>query len=58
MSMHLKWQRQLVRALIECASNAQPQFVFATHSPDIAAEYTEFMIPLGGAAAVEALSQV
>jgi ABC-type transport system involved in cytochrome c biogenesis ATPase subunit len=58
MSMHLKWQRQLVHALIECASNAQPQFVFATHSPDIAAEYTEFMIPLGGTAATEALSQV
>jgi predicted ATPase len=56
MSMHLKWQRQLVRALIECASNAQPQFVFATHSPDISAEYPEYMISLGPAALVDALT--
>jgi energy-coupling factor transporter ATP-binding protein EcfA2 len=54
MSMHLKWQRQLVRALIECASNAQPQFIFATHSPDIAADYPDFLIPLGATAATVA----
>lgn len=49
MSMHLSWQRKLIRALVECASNAEPQFIFATHSPDIAAEYSEHLIPLGKA---------
>jgi energy-coupling factor transporter ATP-binding protein EcfA2 len=47
MSMHLQWQRQLIRAIVECASDAEPQFIFATHSPDIAAEYQDNMIPLG-----------
>jgi energy-coupling factor transporter ATP-binding protein EcfA2 len=47
MSMHIAWQRKLIRNLIECASNAVPQFVFATHSPDIVAEWREYMTKLG-----------
>jgi predicted ATPase len=47
MSMHIKWQRGLISALIECASDAEPQFIFATHSPDIAADYQDNMIDLG-----------
>lgn len=47
MSMHLKWQRRLINALMECASNAEPQFIFATHSPDISAEYPDDMVMLG-----------
>jgi energy-coupling factor transporter ATP-binding protein EcfA2 len=39
MSMHLAWQRTLIRALVRCASKAEPQFIFATHSPDIAADF-------------------
>ena len=46
MSMHISWQRRLVSALVKCASGAEPQFLFATHSPDIAAEYPESMIRL------------
>ncbi len=46
MSMHLKWQSRLISALMECASNAEPQFLFATHSPDIAAEYQDDMVML------------
>lgn len=46
MSMHVKWQRRLISALTECASNAEPQFIFATHSPDIAAEYPDDMVML------------
>jgi len=46
MSMHISWQRRLVSALVKCASGAEPQFIFATHSPDIAAEYPESMIRL------------
>jgi ABC-type enterochelin transport system ATPase subunit len=51
MSMHLKWQRNLIRALIECASRAEPQFIFATHSPEIAADYIDDMISLTAAPA-------
>jgi len=39
MSMHLSWQRKLVPALVECASKAEPLFIFATHSPDLAASF-------------------
>ena len=46
MSMHLAWQRKLIPALLRCASHAAPQFIFATHSPDIAAEYPEALVPL------------
>lgn len=46
MSMHISWQRKLVRALLTCASGAEPQFIFATHSPDVAAEFEEQMVKL------------
>lgn len=46
MSMHIKWQRRLISALMECASNAEPQFILATHSPDIAAEFPDEMVML------------
>ena len=47
MSMHLGWQRRLIPALVECASGAGPLFIFATHSPDLAASYPEALIELG-----------
>jgi predicted ATPase len=47
MSMHIAWQRKLIANLIRCASNAVPQFIFATHSPDVVAEWREFMVRLG-----------
>jgi hypothetical protein len=46
MSMHLAWQRRLVPALVECASRANPLFIFATHSPDIAASYSQVLVEL------------
>jgi len=46
MSMHIGWQRKLVPALVECASKAQPLFILATHSPDIAATYPDAMVEL------------
>ena len=39
MSMHISWQNKLVKALLKISSKANPQFIFATHSPDIAANY-------------------
>lgn len=46
MSMHIAWQRKLVPALVECASRAQPLFILATHSPEIAASYPEALVEL------------
>lgn len=40
MSMHISWQQKLISALIEISSKAFPQMIFATHSPDIAANYS------------------
>jgi len=46
MSMHLAWQRQLIPALVQCASRANPLFIFATHSPDVVAAFPEAMVEL------------
>jgi hypothetical protein len=46
MSMHIAWQRKLVGALVECASKAEPLFILATHSPDIAASFPDAMVEL------------
>jgi energy-coupling factor transporter ATP-binding protein EcfA2 len=40
MSMHIGWQRKLVNTLVQISSKASPQMIFATHSPDIAANYS------------------
>jgi predicted ATPase len=40
MSMHINWQSKLIKALLKISSKANPQFIFATHSPDIAANYS------------------
>ncbi len=47
MSMHIAWQRNLVAAILKCASMAHPQLLLATHSPDIAAQYPQSMCELG-----------
>jgi predicted ATP-dependent endonuclease of OLD family len=47
LSMHLGWQRKLIPALVQCASSAQPQFIVATHSPDITASYPNSCEHLG-----------
>jgi len=46
MSMHLAWQRQLIPALVQCASRANPLFIFATHSPDVVASFPDAMVEL------------
>jgi predicted ATPase len=47
MSMHLAWQRKLISGLFQCASKAEPQFIFATHSPDVAADFPDALVELG-----------
>lgn len=47
LSLHVSWQRKLIKALIECSSGASPLFIFATHAPSIASEYQDKWISLG-----------
>jgi hypothetical protein len=47
LSLHIAWQRALISELLTCASNATPQFVFATHSPEIVADYQDQMVLIG-----------
>jgi ABC-type cobalamin/Fe3+-siderophores transport system ATPase subunit len=44
MSMHIGWQRKLVDTLVKISSKASPQMIFATHSPDIAVNYSNSLI--------------
>ena len=47
MSMHISWQHKLIRNLLAVASDARPQFLLATHSPDVVAEYRPYFVQLG-----------
>jgi energy-coupling factor transporter ATP-binding protein EcfA2 len=47
LSLHISWQRKLIKALISCSSGASPLFIFATHSSAISAEYQDQWISLG-----------
>ena len=40
LSLHVKWQRNLVRALSRCARGASPTFFLSTHSIAISAQYS------------------
>jgi len=44
MSMHIGWQRKLISTLTKISSKASPQMIFATHSPDISANYSNSLI--------------
>jgi ABC-type glutathione transport system ATPase component len=46
LSLHVSWQRRLVRALSRCASGASPLFFLATHSTAISAEHADKVITL------------
>jgi predicted ATPase len=47
LSMHVRWQRMLLPALFRCARGAQPQFIIATHSPDIASGFPDALVAFG-----------
>lgn len=47
LSLHVTWQRKMIRALAGCASGASPLFLFATHSAAISAEHVERVKVLG-----------
>jgi energy-coupling factor transporter ATP-binding protein EcfA2 len=46
LSIHIEWQRKLVRNFLRCASRATPQLILATHSPDISGDYLDQMVML------------
>jgi energy-coupling factor transporter ATP-binding protein EcfA2 len=41
LSLHISWQRKMVKALARCAAGASPLFIFATHSLAISAEHAD-----------------
>src|SRR5262249_23014664 len=41
LSLHVSWQRKVVKALSQCSAGASPLFIFATHSAAIASEYAD-----------------
>jgi len=46
LSLNIKWQRQLIDALLACVKNASVQFVFATHSLEILARHRRNVVRL------------
>ena len=47
LSMHIAWQRSLIDSLLECTSNASPQLLLATHSPDIVGTHRDYLVKFG-----------
>lgn len=46
LSLHVSWQRELIRKMSECASGASPHFILATHAPTLFAEYVDAVVEL------------
>ena len=45
-SLNVKWQRRLVRALLDCMQGSPAQFLFATHSLEIVSQYGDHRVDL------------
>ncbi|GAA6619211.1 AAA family ATPase [Scytonema sp. NUACC26] len=45
-SLNVKWQRQLIRALLELTKDSQIQFIVATHSIELLSQYKNNVIKL------------
>ena len=45
-SLNIKWQRQLISALLACVEGVSTQLVLATHSIEILSKYRDFVVPL------------
>ena len=45
-SLNVKWQRNLIKALNDCAEGTASQFIFATHSIELLSEYRQNVIKL------------
>ena len=45
-SLNIKWQRQLIRTLLDFSKNSQVQFLFATHSIELLSQYRQQVVKL------------
>jgi ABC-type multidrug transport system ATPase subunit len=45
-SLNVKWQRQLIQALLDCMRGSSAQFLFATHSVEIISQYRGNLVRL------------
>jgi energy-coupling factor transporter ATP-binding protein EcfA2 len=45
-SLNIKWQRQLIRALLDCTKGSPVQFILATHSIELLAQYKSNVVKL------------
>lgn len=48
-SLNIKWQRQLVQALLDITQDAKIQFVFASHSMELLAQHRDRVVKLSSA---------
>ena len=46
LSLHITWQREIIKTLSACSSGASPLLIFATHSSAIASEFSDKCIDL------------
>jgi ABC-type glutathione transport system ATPase component len=45
-SLNVKWQRQLVQALLDITESANIQFIFASHSMELLAQHMSRVVKL------------
>jgi ABC-type dipeptide/oligopeptide/nickel transport system ATPase component len=45
-SLNVKWQRNLISSLLDCAENSPTQFIFASHSMEILAQHMDKVVKL------------
>lgn len=45
-SLNIKWQRNLIRALLDCTEGSQVQFLLATHSIELLSRYRSSVVKL------------
>ncbi len=45
-SLNVKWQRQLVQALLDCIRGSRVQLIFATHSIELLARHKQHVVKL------------
>jgi energy-coupling factor transporter ATP-binding protein EcfA2 len=56
-SLNIKWQRQLVQALLDCIRGSNVQLIFATHSIELLARHRSHVVKLVDTADVEHTSR-
>lgn len=45
-SLNIKWQRQLIRSLLDLTANSKVQFIFASHSVELISQHRERVVRL------------